>query len=144
MTFWQQYKWRIVGVFVLLVLQTALIGALLLARRRSRRAAAALQESEARFRNMADTAPVLIWVSGPEKLYTFFNRAWLIFGGRTIGQEIGNGWAERVHPDDLERWSETYVSAFDSRSRVSDGIPAAKGGWGVSMVAMRGSAAVPG
>ena len=115
LTFWQQYKWRIVGVFVVLVLQTVLIGALLLARRRSRRAAAALQESEARFRNMADTAPVLIWVSGPEKLYTFFNRAWLIFGGRTIGQEIGNGWAERVHPDDLERWSETYVSAFDSR-----------------------------
>ena len=68
-------------MFVVLVLQTVLIAALLLARRRSRRAAAALQESEARFRNMADTAPVLIWVSGPGKLYTFFNRAWLIFGG---------------------------------------------------------------
>ena len=63
----------------------------------------ALRESEERFRNVADTAPVLIWVSGPDKLCTFFNKPWLEFTGRTMEQEIGNGWADGVHPDDFDR-----------------------------------------
>jgi PAS domain S-box-containing protein len=75
----------------------------------------ALVESEARFRNMADTAPVLIWVSGPDKLCTFFNRAWLNFTGRMMAQELGSGWSESVHPQDLERCLGTYTSSFDAR-----------------------------
>jgi two-component system cell cycle sensor histidine kinase/response regulator CckA len=74
-----------------------------------------LRESEERFRNMADTAPVMIWVSGAEKLRTFFNKPWLTFTGRTIEQERGNGWAEGVHPDDLDRCFATYSSSFDVR-----------------------------
>src|SRR5436190_11500241 len=54
----------------------------------------ALLESEARFRTMANTAPVLIWMSGLDKLCTFFNKPWLEFTGRAIEQEMGNGWAE--------------------------------------------------
>jgi PAS domain S-box-containing protein len=82
-----------------------------------KRSEAALRESEERFRLMADTAPVLLWVSGPDKLYTFFNRGWLEFTGRTMDQELGNGWAASVHPDDLERCLTTYTEAFDGRQR---------------------------
>jgi PAS domain S-box-containing protein len=76
---------------------------------------AALSESEARFRNMADTAPVMIWASGQDKLCTFFNKGWLEFTGRTIQQELGNGWADGVHSEDFSRCYETYSSAFDAR-----------------------------
>src|SRR5215467_1567887 len=74
-----------------------------------------LRESESRFQMVADAAPVLIWMSGVDKLCTFFNKPWLDFTGRSIQQELGNGWAEGVHRDDLERCVQLYTSAFDAR-----------------------------
>ena len=75
---------------------------------------AKLRESETRFRNLADCAPVLLWLSGRDKLCEFFNQTWLAFTGRSLEQEIGNGWAQGVHPDDLQHCLETYRSAFDA------------------------------
>lgn len=74
----------------------------------------ALRESEERFRIMADTAPVMIWMSDNHKLCTYFNKVWLEFTGRSLEQELGNGWAEGVHPDDYQRCLETYETAFDA------------------------------
>jgi len=74
-----------------------------------------LRESEARFRTVADAAPVLIWMSGPDKLCTFFNKGWLDFTGRTMEQELGKGWAESVHADDLDRCLEVYGNSFNAR-----------------------------
>ena len=78
-------------------------------------AEAALRENEVRFRSMADAAPVLIWVSDRDKLCTWFNRQWLEFVGRTMEQEIGNGWADNVHPEDYQQCLDTYVASFDAR-----------------------------
>jgi PAS domain S-box-containing protein len=75
-----------------------------------------LQESEERFRRVADTAPVMIWMSGVNKLCTFFNQAWLDFAGRSMEHELGNGWASGVHPEDLDRCLQTYIGAFDVRA----------------------------
>src|SRR5271167_151671 len=82
-----------------------------------KRAEATLRESEERFRNMADTAPVMIWVSGPDKLCTFFNKVWLDFTGRTMDQELGKGSAEGVHSDDVDRRLATYSASFDAHRR---------------------------
>ena len=80
-----------------------------------KRAEDALRESEATFRVMADTAPILIWISDTTKLCTWFNQPWLDFTGRAMEQELGNGWAELVHPDDVDRCWSTYTASFDRR-----------------------------
>ena len=74
-----------------------------------------LRESESRFRIVADAAPVLIWMSGADKRGTFFNETWLKFTGRSLEQELGNGWAQGVHPDDLQKCLDVYTEAFDAR-----------------------------
>ncbi|MGG6285909.1 ATP-binding protein [Leptolyngbya sp. AN03gr2] len=80
-----------------------------------KRAEEALRESEARFRQLTDSAPMLVWMSGIDKLCNYFNQSWLNFTGRTIEEETGHGWAKGVHPDDFDRCLETYTSAFDAR-----------------------------
>lgn len=80
-----------------------------------RRAEQTIRESEERFRLVANTAPVLIWMSGPDKLCTYFNQPWLEFTGRPMEAELGNGWADNVHPEDLSTCLETYTNAFDHR-----------------------------
>ena len=89
----------------------------------NRRAQEALRESEERFRAMADAAPVLIWVSGPDRLRNWFNQRWLDFTGRSMAQEVDYGWTEGVHPDDLpERLtvsSETSKDSMRSRPNIA-------------------------
>ncbi|MBW4625661.1 MAG: PAS domain S-box protein [Brasilonema octagenarum HA4186-MV1] len=80
-----------------------------------KRAQAALVESEQRFRHVTDTAPMMVWMSGTDKLCYYFNKPWLDFTGRTMEQELGNGWTESVHPDDFQRCLEIYTNSFDAR-----------------------------
>jgi len=72
-------------------------------------------ESENRFQLMADSAPVMIWLAGPDKHFEWFNRPWLEFTGRSMAQEQGSGWMECVHGEDLERCSGIFHASFDAR-----------------------------
>jgi len=75
----------------------------------------ALIESEARFRAMADAAPVMIWLSGTDRTFTWFNKQWLAFTGCTMEQALDRQWSADIHPEDRERCIETYVSSFEAR-----------------------------
>ena len=114
---WQTYKRYVLGVAYLFALETLLILALLWqhAKRRKverslvvsngelKKSEVILRESEERFRLVANTAPALIWMSATNNMCTFFNQGWLSFTGRSMEQELGEGWLSGVHPDDLER-----------------------------------------
>lgn len=82
-------------------------------------AAIRIAESELRFRTLADTAPVLVWMSDTEKLITYLNKTVLEFTGRTIEQIQGYGWADIIHPDDLGKSMHAYIEAFDARRKYS-------------------------
>ncbi|MGH9176869.1 MAG: GAF domain-containing protein, partial [Vicinamibacterales bacterium] len=76
----------------------------------------ALRESEDRFRAMADSAPVLLWVAGVDGLRDWHNSGWLEFTGRTMEEELGNGWAEGLHPADFNTALDTYLTAFNAQA----------------------------
>lgn len=84
-----------------------------------KRAEQALRESEQRFRLMADAAPVLIWMSDATNARVWFNRTWLEFAGRPIDRELGSGWRDNVHADDLDDCIRTTVQRVDARQRFS-------------------------
>lgn len=114
-TAWQQYRnWIIAGVS-LFVFQALLIAALLANLLKRRRAERSLADSERRFRLAADAAPVMIWMTGPDKLCNFLNKNWFDFTGRTAEQEFGYGWADGVHAEDIDHLLDIYEKAFDAR-----------------------------
>ena len=75
----------------------------------------ALRESEQRYQAVTDASPVMIWMSGTDKLCYYFNKGWLNFVGRTLEQETGHGWTENLHPDDFERCVQVYADNFAAR-----------------------------
>lgn len=114
-SFWQVYRrYILAGVFVILA-QALAIFALLWQRARRKKTEVELRESEGRFRLVANTAPVMIWMSGPDTLRNYFNQPWLEFTGRSLEEELGNGWADGVYKDDVQRCLDTYIGAFDRR-----------------------------
>jgi len=78
-------------------------------------AAQVVRESEERFRLVANTAPVMIWTAETDGLRTYVNQPWLEFTGRPLEAELGNGWAEGIHNEDLKRCLENYSRAYDKR-----------------------------
>ncbi len=75
---------------------------------------AALRESEARFRSMADTTPVLMWMADPDMLATYFNQNWLDFTGRSLAEELGEWLGGFRSSCRRARCHQLYVDAFDS------------------------------
>ena len=84
----------------------------------SKRASLQARETELRFKSMADVAPVVLWMSGPDGFCTFFNQTWLDFTGRSMQEEWGVGWAEGVHFEDFQRCMDTYAKAFNERAII--------------------------
>jgi len=135
-TLWESFRWYVIGGMTLILVEALLISGLLWHRTRRKaaetkltiankqleadiadhkRAEATLRESEERFRLVANAAPVMIWMSGVDKHCTYFNQGWLEFTGRSLSEELGNSWAEGVHPDDLAPCLGTYEQGFDRR-----------------------------
>lgn len=77
---------------------------------------AVLENSENKFRMMADKAPVLIWISNAQKKFIWFNQGWLNFTGKTSEEELGNSRVDEIHPDDKIKYLETYQTHFTERS----------------------------
>ncbi|HEY0554978.1 MAG TPA: ATP-binding protein, partial [Thermoanaerobaculia bacterium] len=84
-----------------------------------RRVRGEAKESEERFRITANSAPVMIWMAGPDQRCDWFNKGWLDFTGRPLETELGDGWTAGVHPDDLDRCLEIYRSSFDARQELT-------------------------
>ena len=80
-----------------------------------RRMEEAVRESENRFRTMMNNAPMLVWLSGVDKMSAYFNQTWLDFTGRTMEEEIGNNWMQGIHEDDIERCRKVFSDTFDAR-----------------------------
>jgi PAS domain S-box-containing protein len=83
------------------------------------RAESALRESEERFRLLANVAPVMIWMTDPQKACDYFNETFLDFTGRSLETELGNGWLEGVHQDDQQNCWNYFADCFDRRNAFS-------------------------
>jgi two-component system sensor histidine kinase/response regulator len=105
--FGSRHESTIVWGIAVSILLTLIVGLLLSSGERAmalaRRMTRELMESENRFRTMADSAPVLIWMADPFGMCVWCNQAWLDFTGRSMPQVLGRGWMEAIHPEDLER-----------------------------------------
>jgi diguanylate cyclase (GGDEF)-like protein/PAS domain S-box-containing protein len=78
-----------------------------------------LLESDVNYRSLADSGPALVWTAGADKQCDYFNKVWLDFTGRSMEQELGNGWTEGIHPDDIKHCLSIYSQAFDKHQSFS-------------------------
>lgn len=115
LSIWQLYRWHIVVILFVLLLEALLIVILLRQRSALQRLHSSLRESEERFRLMADSAPAMIWMSGPDMGFTYCSSSWLEFTGRCLEDELGSGWTTSIHPEDVEGFLASYREAFGDR-----------------------------
>ncbi len=87
--------------------------------RRLKETMAELRESEQNYKTLTESGQILIWTSGTDKLCNYFNKIWLEFTGRTLQQELGNGWLENVHADDRQRCLDIYIGAFEQSEKFN-------------------------
>src|SRR5690606_13482866 len=114
---------------------------LVLAGQRQAATTAALRESEIRFRNMADHAPVMVWISEPDGACSYFSRSWYTFTGQMEGEALGFGWMDAVHPEERAQVRTSLEEAvkgtegfqIDYRIRKADGTYR----WAVDVAAPR-------
>ena len=127
----QTYRTQLIAAVVIVLVEAGLVGGLLTLHVKRKRAERLRQESEGRFRLLADTAPVMIWMADAERRGTDFNRAWLEFTGQSIEQELGDGWTRGVHPDEVEQFRQSYAAAFDRREpfRIEYRMKRSDGEW---------------
>jgi len=78
-----------------------------------------IRENQVRFENMANTAPVMIWIADVDGLFSFLNKVWLDFTGNEMGDDLGMNWLKNVHPEDLEKLLGKYQDAFSSKTSFS-------------------------
>jgi len=76
----------------------------------------ALRESEARFRNMADTAPAMLWVTEPDGSCSFMSHGWYAYTGQADDAGLGFGWLDAVHPDDRDKVAAGFLAASGERN----------------------------
>jgi PAS domain S-box-containing protein len=114
---WDLYWSYIIGTIALVALQTGLISVLLLHRRRRRRAEHGLRESEQRFRNLANTLPVMVWTTRTDTTLDFVNHTIVTFTGVPVDDLLENGWLEYLHPDDVDPCQKTFLPAVAARRR---------------------------
>ncbi|HJQ71422.1 MAG TPA: ABC transporter substrate binding protein [Blastocatellia bacterium] len=140
-SFWEEYKGRAIAVISLIIFQSLLITGLIITRARRRRTQEALRESEVRFRNMANSSPVMVWVTEPDGSCSFLSQSWYDFTGQTPETGLGFGWLNATHPDDQYYVHEMFVAAnarreafrFEYRLRGKDGSYA----WAIDAAAPR-------
>jgi PAS domain S-box-containing protein len=102
----------LIAALVICVVQIVVVGAFIIQRTWL---ALELRDRDSRFRDVADAAPVMIWMSGRNKVYNYFSKKWLEFTGRSVGQEERGGWLEGVHPKDREKFALDYSDNFEAR-----------------------------
>jgi PAS domain S-box-containing protein len=119
-TVWESYRGYIIGGTSLIFMEALLIGELLWQRTRRRKVERdlvvtndRLRESEQRFRLVANTAPVMIWMSGTDRLCHYLNKTWLEFTGRPLEDELGDGWLASVHPEDYKHCQDIFTRALE-------------------------------
>lgn len=78
-----------------------------------------IRENELRYRTLANSGQALIWTATTDKKCDYFNKVWLDFTGKTLEQELGDGWTEGVHGEDIERCFNIYSASFDNREPFS-------------------------
>ena len=118
-TFWERYGKYVGALFLLILLQAALIIGLLWQRTRNRKADLRLRESEKRFRLVADTTPALIWMCDKEGTVTYLNNRRIDFTGRDLATGFGDAWSTFIHPDDVESVQTANKRALEHQKEFS-------------------------